>query len=282
MLGILNLTSGQAERLRIEPYSRYSPLLEKCCLLLSANESYRNAERDTLLLTGVKVGHSTHQRKVKNRIVSPPDMKGKLTEIALDGGTVRIRGEGKEKSFWKEYKAARLGKIYYGAFYQDNDSLVNWINSQKLTDPLFCIGDGHDGVWNIMSEIGEREQRVEILDRYHLMENLYKTEASKTQSEQLKAYLWTGQVQAAVDYVVENKFIGGHQFTNYLLKHRSRIIDYRYFQWQEICSVGSGAVESAVKQIGHRVKLTGARWKSETVPCILQLRCDYLNGQLAI
>lgn len=256
VLGIISLTSGQAERLKIEPYSRYSPLLEKCCLLLSSNESYRDAERDTLLLTGVKVGHSTHHRKVKNRESSPADMKGKLSEIAVDGGTVRIRGEVGEKSFWKEYKTARLGGIYYGAFYQDNDSLVNWINSQKLTDPLFCIGDGHDGVWNIIAEISSPSGRVEILDWYHLMENLCKIEAKKNQTEQLKAYLWTGQVQSAIDYLGERKIMGGNQFKNYLLKHRSRIIDYRYFQWQGICSVGSGAVESAVKQIGHRVKIT--------------------------
>ncbi len=266
----------------MEPYSRYSPLLEKCCLLLSANESYRDAERDSFLLTGVKVGHSTHQRKVKNHESSPPDMKGKLTEISVDGGTVRIRGKIGEKSFWKEYKTARLGKIYYGAFYQDNDSLVNWINSQKLTDPLFCIGDGHDGVWNIMAEISDRDGRIEILDWYHLMENLYKVETGKSQIEQLKAYLWTGQVQAAIDYLVDRKILGGNQFKNYLLKHRDRIIDYRYFQWQEICSIGSGAVESAVKQIGHRVKLTGAQWKTENVSRILQLRCDYLNGQFAL
>jgi hypothetical protein len=281
LLGTLNLTTKQAERLRIEPYSRYSPLLEKCCLLLSANESYQDAERDVLLLTGVKVGHSTQHRKVKNRIGSPLDMKGKLSEIAVDGGTVRIRGEAGEKSFWKEYKTARLGGIYYGAFYQDNESLINWINSQKLTDPLYCLGDGHDGVWNIIAEISSPEKRVEILDWYHLMENLSKIEAKKDSLEQLKAYLWTGQVQAALNYLGEGKFLGGNQFQNYLLKHRSRIINYHYCQWQGICSLGSGAVESAVKQIGHRVKLTGAQWKKENVPRILQLRCDYLNGQLA-
>ena len=49
-----------------------------------------------------------------------------------------------------------------------------------------------------------------------------------------------------------------------------------------IASIGSGAVESAVKQIAHRVKITGAQWKAETVNNILQLRCAYLNGQLAI
>ncbi len=40
-------------------------------------------------------------------------------------------------------------------------------------------------------------------------------------------------------------------------------------------SIGSGAVESTVKQIAHRVKLTGAQWKQENVAHILQLRCAY-------
>jgi len=51
---------------------------------------------------------------------------------------------------------------------------------------------------------------------------------------------------------------------------------------EQICSIGSGAVESAVKQISHRVKLTGAQWLKENVANILQLRCAYLNGKLAI
>ncbi len=58
-MGNLTITEKQASRLGIEPYTRHSPLLEKCCLLLSANESYQNAEQDILLLMGLKVGHST-------------------------------------------------------------------------------------------------------------------------------------------------------------------------------------------------------------------------------
>ena len=110
----------------IEPYTRHSPLLEKCCLLLSANESYQNAENDLLLLTGLKVGHSTYQRKVQ-KIESPlPEVKQKLKQVSLDGGLIRLRGENpSEKSYSKEYKTARLQGIYYGAFFQDNLSLTN-------------------------------------------------------------------------------------------------------------------------------------------------------------
>lgn len=51
-----------------------------------------------------------------------------------------------------------------GASYQDNPSLIEWVNEHPLEDPLVCLGDGHDGVWNIMAEIGCKEQRIEILD----------------------------------------------------------------------------------------------------------------------
>ena len=91
--------------------------MKKCCLLLSANESYQNAENDLLLLTGLKVGHSTHQRKVIKKELELPDVKQGLSEISIDGGNIRLRAEKKgEKSYWKEYKIARLQGIYYGAF----------------------------------------------------------------------------------------------------------------------------------------------------------------------
>lgn len=91
-----------------------------------------------------------------------------------------------------------------------------------------------------------------------------------------------GEVDATISYLKKFQLVGASNFCKYLKKHRHRIINYHYFQWQKICSLGSGAVESAVKQIGERVKITGAQWKPENVPQILQLRCAYLNGKLAI
>jgi hypothetical protein len=40
------------------------------------------------------------------------------------------------------------------------------------------------------------------------------------------------------------------------------------------------AVESAVKQLDRRLKLSGAQWKPENVNQVLALRCSYLNGFL--
>jgi hypothetical protein len=42
----LKIMKKQASRLGIEPYRQLSPMLEKCCLLLAANESFQDAEND--------------------------------------------------------------------------------------------------------------------------------------------------------------------------------------------------------------------------------------------
>ncbi len=41
-------------------------------------------------------------------------------------------------------------------------------------------------------------------------------------------------------------------FCAYLRKHRQRIVNYSYYQAEQLCSIGSGAVESGVKQIDRR------------------------------
>ena len=42
-------------------------------------------------------------------------------------------------------------------------------------------------------------------------------------------------------------------FEAYLNNHRSHIVNYEDYQSEQLCSIGSGAVESAVKQIGRRL-----------------------------
>ncbi len=49
-------------------------------------------------------------------------------------------------------------------------------------------------------------------------------------------------------------------------------VNYEYFQAEGLYSIGSGAVESAIKQIGRRVQLSGAQWNRENVPQVLAQR----------
>jgi hypothetical protein len=276
------LKAKQVQRLGLKSHSQLSPLLEKCCLRLSANESYQNAEAEIEALTGMIVGHSTQQRIVNRQELPLPSAKQGISEISVDGGKVRLRGEAKALSYWRDYKAVRLGGVYYGAFFDDNQSLIDYVNSQRLVNPLVCLGDGHPGVWNLVQEFGIDFERWEILDWYHLKENLYKVGGSLKRLKKAEALLWQGNVEATQVLFANCRGKNVKNFCAYLERHRQRIVNYDYYQTEQLCSIGSGAVESAIKQIGKRIKISGAQWKAENVNQILSVRCAYLNGLLAI
>jgi hypothetical protein len=257
-------------------------MMEKCALLISANESYQRAEEDLEELTGIEISHSTLQRLVNRQEFELPTSKQGVQEITLDGGKIRLRNETKgEPCYWKDYKALCLDNVYCGAFFQKSQDLIDWANSQKLLHPMYCIGDGHPGIWNLFQEIGEAEQRQEILDWYHLKENLYKVGGSFKRLKSAENLLWQGKVDETINLFKDLKKKSFKTFCHYLETHRCRIVNYLYYQVESISSIGSGTVESLIKQIGTRVKLSGAQWNIESVSSILSLRCAYLNGQLS-
>ena len=45
------------------------------------------------------------------------------------------------------------------AGYQDNAGLINWIDSQPQAETVTCLGDGHDGLWNIIELVAPNGQR---------------------------------------------------------------------------------------------------------------------------
>jgi hypothetical protein len=282
-VGELKLKTKQLQRLGLKPRIRLSPLLQKCCLRLSANVSYQNAELEIEALTGVKVGHSTQQKLVVSQDFQLPLAKQAVSEVSVDGGKVRLRGKPKAGCHWRDYKTVRLQGIYYGAFFDDNQSLIDYVNSQQLVNPLVCLGDGHDGVWNLVKEFGQDQfSRCEILDWYHLKENLYKVGGSLKRLKTAETLLWQGRVEEAKTLFHHCRGKQAKNFIAYLEKHLSRIVNYSYYQAEQLCSIGSGAVESAIKQIGLRIKISGAQWNVESVNHILSVRCAYLNGLLAV
>ena len=130
-----------------------------------------------------------------------------------------------------------------------------------------------------MEQIGSSEQRREVLDWYHLMENLHKVGGSNRRLRRVKNHLWQGLVDDAIVEFNELNKQQAKNFQNYLRKHQSRIPDYQLDQELGIC-IGSGSVESWIKQIGSRIKIIGAQWNSHNVPQMLKLRCAYLNGDI--
>jgi len=94
--------------------------------------------------------------------------------------------------------------------------------------------------------------------------------------------LWQGKVDEVINLFKDFKGQAFKTFCNYLETHRCRIVNYQYYKEDSISSIGSGTVESTIKRIGLRVKISGAQWNIENVSSILALRCAYLNGQLSI
>lgn len=115
------------------------------------------------------------------------------------------------------------------------------------------------------------------MDWYHLNENLQKVGGSIKRLCQAEAYLWKGQVDETIALFIDMKQKQAQNFCLYLEKHRDRIVNDAYYQAEGICSIGSGAVESAIKQIDRRVQISGAQWQAENVPQILAHRTAYLN-----
>lgn len=280
-LGELAITTGQAKKLAVASYRQLSPHLENCCLRLSANVSYEQAERDVAYLTGIRIPAKTQQRLVHQQAFEVPTTKRPLAELSVDGGKVRVRTPLGEACQWRDYKAIATEHASVANF-QNNAQLIEWVNAQALENPLTCLGDGHDGVWNIVAQIATAQQRREILDWYHLKENLHKVGGSIKRLHQAEALLWMGKVDQTILLFENCQKKQAQNFCEYLRKHRHRIVNYDYFQAEGLCSIGSGAVESAIKQIDRRVQISGAQWNSKNVPQVLAHRCAYLNGLIGL
>lgn len=272
------ITDKQASILDVKQSTQISPYLEKCCLVISANVSYKNAEKDVKTLTGMYVPAKTQQRLVHRHKFELPNVKGTVKELSVDGGKIRLTTPKGEKCIWRDYKGIRLHEQVTQAFFQENQTLINWTNSQPLDNPITCLGDGHDGIWNVIRKISTSTQRREILDWYHLKENIYKIGGSNKRLKKVESLLWKGNVTKSLELLVGLE--KAENFCKYLIKHKSRIVNYKEYSELHICSIGSGAIESAVKQIDRRTKISGAQWKIENVPQVLAHRCAYLNDQI--
>ncbi len=231
--------------------------------------------------------------------------------LAIDGAHAPIRPEasarkGKRgKGEWKEVKGFRLYLI-------DGERIVHLIswhqiqNDKKLAEDLrtiaeaglipedkvrLCIvGDGAEWIWNRAAELFPTAKVV--LDYWHCSEHLH--EAANAQfgkgtgkaSELVEAGLTRlfdndldnviAELQSInpVSATAEEKING---VIGYLLNHEEGV-NYGKAK-RGGYHIGSGAIESANKFIGHvRLKRSGAWWYQSNANNILKLRCAKYNS----
>nr|WP_284707187.1 ISKra4 family transposase [Lyngbya confervoides] len=275
LVGPVGLPHHRGRELGVDSKSPISPALEKCCLRMCAKTSYEQASEDLEAIMGIKISHSSLHRMV-SRIEQPASLAEHPSEaMSVDGGKVCLRTE--QGSQWRDDKLIRLHGSVSEGFFQDPAGLQSWYAQQPRARLITCLGDGHDGVWNVMEQLTQGVPICrQVLDWYHLKENLYKVGGSLKRLETVESLLWHGWVEAAIAAFEGLNRLQAKRFQQYLRKHRHRLPDYRHYQRMGI-PIGSGAVESKIKQVSARLKISGARWRPENVPKMLRLRCAYLN-----
>jgi len=251
--------------------------LEKCSLRLCAKNSYEQAEEDLEVLMGIEIGHSSLHRLVEKIELPESQAEHKVSALSVDGGKIRLRSEGRGE--WRDYKAVSLHGSVCEAFFQDPEALQQWSECQPLSPILTCLGDGHDGVWKVMKNIGGKKVAIQrqVLDWYHLKENLDKVGGSLKRLRRVETLLWLGRIENAIAEFEGMKPKQAKRFQAYLQHHSQRIPNYQEYERLAI-PIGSGSVESKIKQISARVKISGASWKRQNVSQILRLRCAYLSN----
>ncbi len=223
--------------------------------------------------------------------------------ISMDGGMVNIRDEG-----WKEVKVGTVFDIdLHLERDQDTHELVeraHGINmaytavlgtTQQFGPALWSVAvahqvptaadsnvtaDGADWIWNLADDYFP--DSVQIIDWYHAAQHLAKASKARYPTDETKAQRWfkrqrTSLFQGQVDKIIRS--LTRHDcadVAHYFQVHRRRM-RYQLFQ-EEGYPIGSGTVESGVKQFKMRLTGPGMRWSRPTAERMLDIRAAVLQG----
>lgn len=143
------------------------------------------------------------------------------------------------------------------------------------------VADGALWIWDLAEDICPDGQQV--VDWFHAVEHLSEAahalypspdQAAKRQSwlKRYKDHLYMGRVHKVI-YSLHNH--GPSHLATYFERHQRRM-QYLVFR-EEGLPIGSGTVESGVKQFKQRFSGTGMRWHAENADRMLVIRSAVLS-----
>ena len=224
--------------------------------------------------------------------------------LSLDGGMVNIRDEG-----WRELKVGAVfdveTRLERNPQTQQWDELAHAVNvhytavlgsKDQFTPALWAlavahelptareravIGDGALWVWNVAEDVCPDGRQ--IVDWFHATQHLadaaqalYPDEMdSKKRLHWLKIYkdhLYKGQVHQIITLLKKRRL---DDFATYFERHQRRM-QYLEFR-EEGFPIGSGTIESGVKQFKQRLAGTGMRWTLNNANRMLVIRAAVLG-----
>lgn len=149
------------------------------------------------------------------------------------------------------------------------------------------VGDGAPWIWNIAQELFPGA--IQIVDRFHVKETLYRTAQSIFGAGNEQGKLWAvercaeldqGKLQAIVHALRPHPASSpaAAKCIPYICRNRHRM-RYPRFRQQGLCT-SSGVVEAGCKvSIGTRLKRAGMHWTLKGANAIIALRCCHLSGR---
>lgn len=253
----------------------------------------------------VVVEHEREQVSVER--IQLPDAKydhDQRKGVSMDGGMVNIRDEG-----WRELKVGtvfdvelRLERhpqtheldemahgvnVHYTAILGTKDAFTPalWALAVQHDIPTArnrsVVADGALWIWDVAENVCPDGQQV--VDWYHATEHLYKaatvlypydTDLPKRQRwyKKYKDHLYMGQIDKIIAVLHQRD---ASHFATYFQRHKRRM-QYLEFR-EEGLPIGSGTVESGVKQFKQRLTGTGMRWHLENANRMIILRSAILG-----
>ena len=222
--------------------------------------------------------------------------------ISLDGGMVNIREEG-----WKEFKTgtvfdvvpyqvqdvqtgekvelAGASAVRYTAVVGDVADFKSALWALALDHDVPCAArssvtaDGAAWIWNLVAD--DFPDSIQIVDWYHANEHLARAahalypkniEAAQRWYQQMQTPLFQGQVWKIIQ-PLERAGLDDH--ARYFRTHQRRM---QYLQFrEEAYPIGSGTVESGIKQFKTRLVGPGMRWSRPAAQRMFILRAAILN-----
>lgn len=208
----------------------------------------------------------------------------KLGLVFYDGDSIR-RKDGKMIITKKEYITFFGGVDEFKKLLFDAAARAGY---GKIRQVVF-IGDGSHWIWNMCEELFP--DAVQILDYYHLSENVHSFAKYQYPDNEIKMKGWAKGLldkidKGLVDEVLESlPDMAGvklpAQVPNlkvYIENNRGRI-DYRRYKLKGY-TIGSGAIESGNKLvIQQRMKQSGMRWGVSEGQNMAALRAKYASNQ---
>ena len=252
------------------------------------------------------VEHQREQVSVE-RIVLPDAIydHNERKTVSIDGGMVNIRGQG-----WRELKVGAVfdlkNRLERNPQTNEMDETAHGVNvhytavlgkKEDFTPALWAlavehdvptakeravVGDGALWIWNVAEDVCPDGRQ--IVDWYHATQKLSSVAHTLYPDEDddkkrlrwfktMKDHLYHGRIHKIINSLELRK---RDDLALYFVRHQRRMqyLEFREERWP----IGSGTVESGVKQFKHRLTGAGMRWNEDNANRMLIIRAAVLGN----